>query len=152
MHIESSMMTGCAYAEPALLNGTLKQEEKNNPNILSTSFIHVDPYIDQPDMGGGAIIITNDDLKTAEKISLDYSKQYWDRRIEFEPVLFSPKEAVLKGISIDKNILLVETADACGGGAVGDSVQSLRELINFAPNKKSLVHVNNYKLLINFLM
>jgi len=22
MHIESSMMTGCAYAEPALLNGT----------------------------------------------------------------------------------------------------------------------------------
>ena len=34
-----------------------------------------------------------------------------------------------------------ETADACGGGAVGDSIQSLRELINFAPNKKSLVHV-----------
>ena len=136
--INASTFGNTPFAE---LMRSLKQEEKNNPNILSTSFIHVDPYIDQPDMGGGAIIITNDDLKTAEKISLDYSKQYWDRRMEFEPVLFSPKEAVLKGISIDKNILLVETADACGGGAVGDSIQSLRELINFAPNKKSLVHV-----------
>ena len=35
----------------------LKEEEKNNPKILSTSFIHVDPYIDQPDMGGGLSLI-----------------------------------------------------------------------------------------------
>ena len=119
----------------------LKEEEKNNPKILSTSFIHVDPYIDQPDMGGGAIIITDNDLNIAKKISLDFSKKYWDRRKEFEPVLFTPKEAVIKGLNIDKKILLVETADACGGGAVGDSVQSLKSLIDFAPNKKSLVHV-----------
>ena len=120
---------------------SLKKEEKNNPKILSTSFIHVDPYIDQEDMGGGALVITDNDLETAKKISLDYSKQYWNRRAEFEPVLFLPDEAVLKGITIDKNILLVETADACGGGAVGDSSQSLRSLINFAPDEKSLVHI-----------
>ena len=76
----------------------LKNEEKNNPKILSTSFIHVDPYIDQPDMGGGAIIITDNDLNIAKKISLDFSKKYWDRRKEFEPVLFTPKEAVIKGV------------------------------------------------------
>ena len=71
--INASTFGNTPFAE---LMRSLKQEEKSNPNILSTSFIHVDPYIDQPDMGGGAIIITNDDLKIAEKISLDYSKQY----------------------------------------------------------------------------
>ena len=48
---------------------SLKKEEKNNPKILSTSFIHVDPYIDQEDMGGGALVITDNDLETAKKIS-----------------------------------------------------------------------------------
>ena len=136
--INASTFGNTPFAE---LMRSLKQEEKNNPKILSTSFIHVDPYIDQPDMGGGAIIITDDDLITAERISLQFSKKYWDRRREFEPILFSPKEAILKGIGIDNNILLVETADACGGGAVGDSAQSLKSLIDFAPNFKSLVHI-----------
>ena len=39
------------------------------------------------------------------------------------------------------NILLIETADACGGGAAGDSVNTLKDLITHAPDVKSLVHV-----------
>ena len=42
---------------------------------------------------------------------------------------------------MQSNVLLVETADACGGGAVGDSVQSLKSLIDHSPKEKSLVHV-----------
>ena len=119
----------------------LKKEEKNNPLILSTSFIHVDPYIDQPEMGGGALVITDNDYDLAKNISLKHTKKYWKKRAEFEPILFSPKDAVLKGIELQSNVLLVETADACGGGAVGDSVQSLKSLIDHSPKEKSLVHV-----------
>ncbi len=119
----------------------LKEEEKNNKNILSTSFIHVDPYIDQKFMGGGAIVITNDNMELAKEISLKHTKDYWDRREEFEPNLYKPNEAIIKGLTCNENILLVETSDACGGGAAGDSVNALKELINLTPNSKSLVHV-----------
>ena len=119
----------------------LKEEEKNNPDILSSSLIHVDPYIDQNNMGGGTIIITNNDIKKAKNISLKFTKTYWDKRFEFEPDLFSPEDAILDGLEKDNNVLLVETADACGGGAVGDSVQTLKKLIISAPNVSSLTHV-----------
>ena len=119
----------------------LKQEEKNNPHILSSSLIHVDPYIDQNNMGGGVIIITNNDIEKAKNISLKFTKNYWDRRFEFEPELYSPQDAIRDGLDKNSNVLLVETADACGGGAVGDSVQTLKELLNLAPNEKSLTHV-----------
>ena len=119
----------------------LKKEEKNNKDVLSVSFIHVDPYIDQKYMGGGAIVITNNNLQLAKELSLKHTKDYWDRREEFEPNLYIPEEAILKGLNKNENILLVETADACGGGAAGDSVNTLKELINLAPDCKSLVHV-----------
>ena len=119
----------------------LKEEEKNNPKILSTSLIHVDPYIDQENMGGGAIVITDDDMETAKNVSINFTKQYWNKRVEFEPNLYSPKEAIIEGLKINENILLVETADACGGGAAGDSVITLKDLIKYSKDSKSLVHV-----------
>lgn len=127
----------------------LKKEEKNNPNIISSSFIHVDPYIDQEHMGGGAIVITNNDLELSKKISLKHTKNYWKKKEEFEPILYEPKDAIKKGLEDDSNVLLVETADACGGGAAGDSVNALRELINIAPNLKSLTHVVDPKAASN---
>ena len=96
---------------------------------MSTSLIHVDPYIDQNNMGGGAIVITNDDIEKAKNISLKFTKNYWDKRLEFEPELYLPEDAILDGLSKNSNVLLVETADACGGGAVGDSVQTLKKLL-----------------------
>ena len=119
----------------------LKEEENRNSKVLSTSLIAVDPYLDQENMGSGVIVITNDDLETAKNISLKFTKKYWDKRDEFEPNIYTPKEAILDGLKINKNILLVETADACGGGAAGDSVITLKDLLDFAPNSKSLVHV-----------
>ena len=119
----------------------LKVEEANNRHILSSSLIHVDPYIDQNNMGGGVIIITNNDIEKAKSISLKFTKNYWNRRFEFEPDLYSPHDAIIDGLSKNNNVLLVETADACGGGAVGDSVQTLKKLIISAPKEKSLIHV-----------
>ena len=119
----------------------LKNEEKNNSDVLSTSFIHVDPYIDQENMGGGALVITNNNLELAKAISLKHTKDYWNRREEFEPTLYKPQDAIKDGLEKREKILLIETADACGGGAAGDSVNTLKELINFAPHEKSLVHV-----------
>ncbi|MDA1343843.1 MAG: M81 family metallopeptidase, partial [Proteobacteria bacterium] len=136
--INASTFGHTPFAE---LMKSLKHEERNNPKIISSSLIHVDPYIDQTNMGGGAIVITNNDIETAKTISLQFTKLYWDRRHEFEPVLYSPKEAILDGLGKNQNALLVETADACGGGAVGDSVHTLKALISFSPNENSLVHV-----------
>ena len=92
-------------------------------------------------MGGGAIVITKDNIESAKKISLKHTRKYWDRRQEFEPELYKPDEAIKDGLNKKTNALLVETADACGGGAAGDSVITLKDLVKIAPESKSLVHV-----------
>ena len=38
-------------------------------------------------------------------------------------------------------VLLVDAADCCGGGAAGDSVATLRVLLELAPNQRALVPV-----------
>jgi microcystin degradation protein MlrC len=102
-------------------------------------------------MGGGAIVITNDDIEKAKNISLKFTKNYWDKRLEFEPELYLPEDAILDGLSKNSNVLLVETADACGGGAVGDSVQTLKKLLDLAPSEKSLTHVVDPKVVAQCL-
>jgi microcystin degradation protein MlrC len=68
--------------------------------------------------------------------------RYWARRHDLEPALFSLAEAIARGLQIDGGpVLLVETADCCGGGAAGDSVASLRALLDGHVDQPSLVPV-----------
>ncbi len=110
--------------------------------VLSTSLFLVHPYIDVPDMGGGGLVICNDDMDQAVKLAQEIALQYWSRRTELEPVLFSPETAVQEGLQISGGpVLLVEAADCCGGGAAGDSVATLKALLAAGVDQSSLVPV-----------
>ncbi len=103
-------------------------EGKNG--IYSVSPILVHPYLDLPGMGGGAIVVAQGNKDKASNIATQLAQLYWSKRHQLEPELFEPKEAVIHGQSVNGGpILLVETADCCGGGAAGDSVHVLRELL-----------------------
>jgi microcystin degradation protein MlrC len=99
--------------------------------VLSTSAFLVHPYLDQPNMGSGVLVITNDDMDRAIHLAKQLTEQFWELRFDFEPEVDTPERAIEKGLKVDGGpVLLVETSDCCGGGAAGDSVASLRALLD----------------------
>jgi microcystin degradation protein MlrC len=111
-------------------------------SVLSTSVFLVHPYLDLPDMGGGGLVITDTDMPGAVALAEEIAQRYWDRRFELDPPVLTPAAAVRHGLAVDGGpILLVETADCCGGGAAGDSVATLKALLELAPKTTALVPV-----------
>jgi microcystin degradation protein MlrC len=111
-------------------------------DILSTSVFLVTPYLDEADMGGGALVITDNDQEKAKALAVNIAMRYWKARFDFDPPVFTPLEAISRGLEIQGGpVLLVETADCCGGGAAGDSVASLRALLDAKVAGPALVPV-----------
>ncbi|MFN7802503.1 MAG: M81 family metallopeptidase [Planctomycetaceae bacterium] len=112
------------------------------PGVLSTSVFLVHPYLDLPGMGSGGLVVTDNDPVLARRIARDVARLYWNRRTELEPVVHRPEDAVALGRQIAGGpVLLVETADCCGGGAAGDSVASLKALLAAGADLPAIVPV-----------
>ncbi|MEE2658247.1 MAG: M81 family metallopeptidase [Candidatus Latescibacterota bacterium] len=103
---------------------------EGRPGVLSSSLFLVHPYLDQPHLGSGALVITDGDAERAEALASDIAGAYWEARHELEPDTYSAEEAVAAGLKVEGiPIVLVEAADCAGGGASGDSVASLKALL-----------------------
>ena len=109
--------------------------------VLSTSMFLVHPYLDLPDLGSGALVVTDGDPQRAGRLATALAKEYWQRRAELEPEVHTPEQAVAAGLQVEGTVLLVETADCCGGGAAGDSAASLKALLGAALPGPALVPV-----------
>ena len=110
--------------------------------VFSVNPILVHPYLNMPDMGGGVLVVANDDESGAVSLAKRLAKRYWEKRFELQPETVSPADAVRRGLqSKGGPVLLVETADCCGGGASGDSVHTLRALLAEAPGQAAIVPV-----------
>jgi microcystin degradation protein MlrC len=120
----------------------LAKSHEGHGSVYSTGAFLVHPYLDLPEMGGGGLVITNDDQETAVRLATEIASQYWDKRLELEPNVVTPEEALRLSRTIDGGpILLVETADCCEGGAAGDSVATLKALLAAQPLERCLVPV-----------
>lgn len=109
---------------------------------LSSSVFLVHPYIDRPEMGSGALIVTNNDSEGAARMAREIAQEYWDRREEFEPKVWKPKDAI-RDANEEKTgrSVLTEVADTCGGGSAGDCVAVLHALLEYDPNIKAIYPV-----------
>ena len=112
------------------------------PGVLSTSVFLVQPFLDRPGMGSGALVVTDGDSDAARSEAADLAAEYWRRRRDFEPEMSRPRDAVRAGLEIKGGpVLLLETADACGGGAAGDGVACVTALAELAPDALSMAPV-----------
>lgn len=114
---------------------------ERNGDVYSAGAILVHPYLDLPEMGGGGIVITHGDMDRAVRLATQLATEYWERRFELEPDLLTPQAAIQAGLRVDGQVLLVETADCCGGGAAGDSIASIRALQSFGRNYSSVATI-----------
>ncbi|MDB5387647.1 MAG: hypothetical protein JWM11_3293, partial [Planctomycetaceae bacterium] len=120
----------------------LAKSMERRPEVYSTSAFLVHPYLDLPEMGGGGLVVTHDNMPLARELAGQLAELYWKKRFELEPAVWIPEAAIRRGLEIQGGpILLIETADCCGGGAAGDSAATLKSLLELAPDQPSLVPI-----------
>ena len=108
----------------------LAKSHEGRDGIVSTSVILVHPYLDFAGMGSGGLGIADGDYAKAEKLARQLAAEYWQRRFELEPTMYAPADAVQAALAVEGGpVVIVEAADCCGGGAVGDSVAALKALL-----------------------
>lgn len=109
---------------------------------LSSSVFLVHPYIDRPEMGSGALIVTDNDPQAAAEMAREIAQEYWDRRQEFEPEVWKPADAVRDALTEKRGrSVLTEVADTCGGGSAGDCVAVLRAMLESSLSPKAIYPV-----------
>jgi microcystin degradation protein MlrC len=112
------------------------------PEVLSTSLFMVHPNLDLPGMGSGALVVADGDMERAVALAEPIALHYWQRRHELDPEVLAPAEAIRRGLQIEGGpVLLVEAADCAGGGAAGDSVASVRALVEAGVSEPALAMV-----------
>jgi microcystin degradation protein MlrC len=110
--------------------------------VLSTSAFLVQPHLDLPGMGGGGLVVTDGDPERAASLATEIAEMYWRRRFDLEPRIWKPAEAIADAARHGEGaVLLLETSDCAGGGACGDSVATLRELVDAKLDVRSLAPV-----------
>ncbi len=120
----------------------LAKSWEGQDGVLSTSVFLVNPYLDCTEMGSGGLVIADGDRDRAIALAREVATMYWERRYDLVPSMYEPAEAVSEGLRIEGGpVLLVETADTCGGGAAGDSVASLKALLKAQVDELSLVPI-----------
>ena len=103
------------------------------PGVLSTSAFHAHATIDVAELGGGGLVITDNDEERAVDLANQIADLMWEKRFALEPDTLTPKEAIDAGINIPGGpIILVECADCVGGGAAGDSVVTVPVLTDLS--------------------
>ena len=115
---------------------------EKEPAILSVSCFQVHPYNDLPGMGCGGGVVTDNDPAQATLEAHALAAAFWARRRAFEVEHLPVAEAVDRGRRVEGGpVLLVDTADCAGGGAPGDSVALLRELLALGLEEPTLLMV-----------
>lgn len=110
--------------------------------LYSINPILVHPYLNLPEMGGGVLVVANEAEAEATVVAKRLAKRYWEHRHALQPATLEPSEAIKSGLQVEGGpVLLVETADCCGGGATGDSVHTLKALLAEAPGQAAVVPV-----------
>ena len=110
--------------------------------VLSVSCFQVHPYNDLPGMGCGSVVVTDNDPDLAADKAHELAAEFWARRRTFESQILPVSKAVARGREVEGGpVLLVDAADCAGGGAPGDSVALLRELLALGATEPTFVMV-----------
>lgn len=109
----------------------LAREMETRPGVVSASTFPVQPWLDVPDCGWAAVVVTDGDRELAEQLADELAESAWQRRERFWEFDSIPTaDAVSRAIAADRGlVILSDTGDSVFGGATGDSTHILRELL-----------------------
>ncbi|MFM2095820.1 MAG: hypothetical protein RIS70_2944 [Planctomycetota bacterium] len=110
--------------------------------VLTAGIATVQPWLDIPEFGSAAIVVTDGKRELAESMSRDLAGKLWSRRQEYMTELVSIEHAVARAHQHREGlVVLSDPADATTSGAPGDSVWILEELLKYTWTRPVLVTI-----------
>ena len=107
------------------------RQQEGTGRALAISYFPTQPWLDLPEVGCSAVVITDGDEKSARSLATELAGMFWRRRAEFEVPLVPPAEAIRRGMALaGAPVILTDTADCVGGGGSGDSALVLQALLD----------------------
>lgn len=109
----------------------LAREMETRPGVVSASTFPMQPWLDVPEGGWAAVVVTNNDLPLAQKLAAELAQKAWDLREAFWKMdSISPEAAIKRALAAEKGVVILsDTGDSVFGGASGDSTVILREML-----------------------
>lgn len=109
----------------------LAREIETRPGVVSASTFPMQPWLDVPEGGWAAVVVTNGDLPLAQKFSAELAQKAWDLREAFWKMdSITPEAAIKRALAAEKGlVILSDTGDSVFGGASGDSTVILAEML-----------------------
>lgn len=110
------------------VNAKVKHLEETQADILSISIIHGFPWGDVADLGTKVLVITNDKPEVGEQIAEQLASHLQSLKGKISPKAYDVDAALTIATAMDDNqpVVLADTADNTGVGALGDSTFILR--------------------------
>ncbi len=116
--------------------------EQTRPEVLAASVFNLGAYIDVPEMGCSSLVITEGEEALAGELARRLALQHWGEREAYRVETLTVADAVERGRRVPGGpVLLLDTADTTGGGAAGDSVALVGDLIELGVEEPCLAMV-----------
>ena len=111
------------------------------PGVVSASTFPVQPWLDVPECGWSAVVITDGDHALADELATELAEKAWQLRDRFwEQDSIPASDAVRRANAAERGlVILSDTGDSVFGGATGDSTHLLEELLRQKPQGLALV-------------
>jgi microcystin degradation protein MlrC len=114
-------------------------EVENGPSGLSAGMFIGNPFTDVPDLCSNTLIVTDDDVKLAEREAVAIANDFWEMRAHLQQPLVGLAESIREASAAEGYTVLVDAADATSSGASGDSNAILRALFEAGYQRTALV-------------
>jgi microcystin degradation protein MlrC len=110
------------------------------PGVLAAGLATVQPWLDIPELGTAALVVTDGDTRRAATECAVLADRFWKRRHDYFPELTPLAEAVRRAhTNRDGLTVLSDSADSTTSGAPGDSTWVLSELMKWDWSRSALV-------------
>jgi microcystin degradation protein MlrC len=115
---------------------------------VDASAFTVQPWMDIPELGFGALVVTNGDNTLANFLVSKLAQIMWEFRVTLSATnLIEPKTAITNGLSYDTGpVVLSDIADGTMAGSPGDSTAVLKVLLEMEISKTVLVSICDPKV------
>ena len=99
--------------------------------VVAASCFPMQPWLDVPEGGWSAVVVTNDDQALADDLANELAGMAWEMRDDFwVHEIIRVDDAVYRAVNAERGlVILSDTGDSVFGGATGDSTMLLRELV-----------------------
>ncbi|MEE3263227.1 MAG: M81 family metallopeptidase [Candidatus Latescibacterota bacterium] len=119
----------------------LARDMESRPGVLSASTLPMQPWLDVPQGGWAATVVTDNDPELADKLVQELADEAWALRESFCRLdSITPEAAIQRAVDADKGlVILSDTGDSIWGGATGDSNVLLAEMIRQQVPHRALI-------------